>query len=82
MPGEGHAVGFLDDGIKPKHLRVHLEWGDGSRGDDDGAKAVEDWFYRDGCIEAGKVEDGIWDSGGIGFIRFENQEKTFVIGCS
>lgn len=49
--------------------------------DDDGAEAVEDGFNGDGCIEAGEVENWVWDSGGIGFIGLKDQEEPFIIGC-
>lgn len=27
------------------------------------------------------MEDGVWYGSGVGFIRLEDQEETFVVGC-
>ena len=53
--GEGHTIGFLDDGGEAEHFGIHFQGRDGSGGDDDGAEAVEDGFDGDGGIKAGEM---------------------------
>ena len=79
VAGEGDAVGFLDNGVEAEHFWVHFERGDGSGGDDDGGEAVEDWFDGDGGVQACEVENWVGDRSSVGFVRLENQEKSFIV---
>lgn len=77
---ERHRVGFLHHGREAEHLGVHLQGGDGARGDDDRGEAVEDGLDGDGGVEAGEVQDRVGHGGGVGFVRFEDEEEAFVVG--
>lgn len=72
VAGEGHAVGFLHDGVEAEHFGVHFQGGDCSGGDDDGGEAVEDGFDGDGGVEAGEVKDRVGHGCGFGFKGFED----------
>lgn len=78
-PRQCHAVRLLHYRGEAEHFGIHFQRGDGARGDDDGAEPVENGLDGNGGVEAGEVKHRVGNGGGVGFVRFENQEKARVI---